>query len=276
VARPTGSATGSDTTSLASTEEDLVSSLAALQGVASDDLAHDFQKRGLSPAWSNTVKSTGSKISGDNIVNLSTLLIIGCTLLHLAWFVYQIHDDPSAVPRDQIEDVFPTITVAQDNLTTRLNHYQLLASCLDDKAAAVLSDANAFKCRVAQHGDGVLAGLPIACCHLTELVTDYQMKTMDKAVKALHDHSLAKSGRPATSPDDDDICVQLEKSEACAKKLEVSLSDSGRKSHGTRDSKDSDPERPPTPKKTETQVPRSACVNWRSRNWLTCSVTLSF
>jgi hypothetical protein len=129
---PTGSATGSDTTSLASTEEDSVSSLDTLLGVASDDLAHDFQKRGLSPAWSQHCQEyTGSKISGDDIVNLSTLLIIGRTLRHLAWLVYQIHDDPSAVPRDQIEDVFPHITVSQDDLTTRLNHYQLLASGLD-------------------------------------------------------------------------------------------------------------------------------------------------
>jgi hypothetical protein len=253
-ASPTGSATGSDTTSLASTEEDLVSILDAILGVASDDLAHDFRKRGLSPAWSNVVKSTGSKILGDDIVNLSTLLIVGRTLRHLAWLVYQIHDDPSAVPRDQIEDVFPHITVVQDSLSTRLNQYQLLASGLDDKAASALADAAAFKRRVAQHGDGVLAGLPIACSHLTELVADYQKKTMDKDVKALHDPSPEKSGKPANLPGDDDIDslrAQLEKSEARAKKLEVRLSESGRKSHGTWDSKDSDPERPPDPKKTD-------------------------
>jgi hypothetical protein len=58
-------------------------------------------------------------------------------------------------------------------------------------------------------------------------VADYQKKTMDKAVKALHDPSPVKSGRPASAPDDDNIDwlrVQLEKSEARAKKLEVSLS----------------------------------------------------
>jgi hypothetical protein len=93
----------------------------------------------------------------------------------------------------------------------------------------------------------------IACPHLAELFTDFQKKAMDKAVKALHDPPQAKSGKPASATDNDDINsirAQLEKSEACVKKLEASLSDSGRKPHGTRDSKDSDPERPPAPKKT--------------------------
>jgi hypothetical protein len=75
---------------------------------------------------------------------------------------------------------------------------------------------------------------------------------MDKAVKALH-HPQAKSGKPAASPDDDDIDslrTQLEKSEARAKKLEARLCDANRKPHGPRDSKDTDralsPPRRPT------------------------------
>jgi hypothetical protein len=66
--------------------------------------------------------------------------------------------------------------------------------------------------------------------------------------------STGEVREPAASPDNDDIDslrAQLEKSEARAKKLEARLSDSGRKPHGTRDSKDSDPERPPAPNKTD-------------------------
>jgi hypothetical protein len=75
---------------------------------------------------------------------------------------------------------------------------------------------------------------------------------MDKAVKACHDPP-AKSGKPAGSTDDDDIDslrVQLEKSEAHAKKLEARLSDTNHKAHGPRDSKDTD-SRPRVPKKAD-------------------------
>jgi hypothetical protein len=163
-----------------------------------------------------------------------------------------MYDDPSVVPHDQIEDVLPHIAVARDTLTMRLNHYQLLCSGLDAKSAAALADAAAFKRRITRHGDGVLAGLPIACPHLAELFADFQKKKMDKAVEACHD-SPAKSGKPAASPDDDDIDsfrAQLEKSEAHAKKLEARLSDVNRKAHGQRDSKDTD-SRPRAPKKAD-------------------------
>jgi len=237
-----------------STEEDSSSSLAVLLGVASGDLEHDLLKCCLFPAWALAVKSTGSKISGDYIVNLSTLLIVGHMLQHLAWLVYQMYDDPSVVPHDQIEDVLPHITVSRDFLTMRLNHYQLLASDLDTKSASALADATAFKSRVDRHGDGVLAGLPIACPHLTELFADFQKKPMDKGVKALQDPPQVKSGKPSASPDDDDIDslrTQLEKSETSSKNLEARLSDANRKPHGPRDSKDSDPEQPQAPKKTD-------------------------
>jgi hypothetical protein len=133
----------------------------------------------------------------------------------------------------------------------RLNHYQLLSSGLDGKSAAALADAAAFKRRVASNGDGVLAGLPIACPHLAELFADYQKKTMDKAVKALHDPPPAKSGKPAASPDDDDtdsLRAQLEKAEARAKQLHDRLAATGRKHHGPKDSKDSEPDCPLAPK----------------------------
>ena len=100
----------------------------------------------------------------------------------------------------KIDDVFPQIAVARDTLTTRLNHYQLLASGLDVKTAVALADAAAFKCYVTSHGDCVLAGLPIACPHLAELLADFQKKAMSKTVKALHNPPQAKSGKPADSP----------------------------------------------------------------------------
>jgi hypothetical protein len=250
-ASPTRSVTGSEASG-ASTDGDLSSSLDALLGVASGDLAHDLMQSGLSPAWALAVKSPGSKISSEDIVNLSTLLIVGRMLQHLAWLVYQISDDPSAVPRTEIEDVLPHITVARDALTTRLNHYQLLASGLDAQSAVALADAAAFKRRVARHGDGVLAGLPIACDYLAELFADFQKKKMEKAVKACHDPP-AKSGKLAASPDDDDIDslrAQLVKSEAQVKKLADRLSDANRKAHGPRDSKDTD-SRSRAPKKAD-------------------------
>jgi hypothetical protein len=182
-------------------------------------------------------------------------------LQHLAWLVAQLCDDPRAVPNAQLDDVFPHIAVARDTLTTYLNHYQLLASCLDVKTASALADAAVFNCRVASHGDSVLAGLPIACPHLAELFADFRKKAMAKSVKALHDPPQAKSGKPAALPDDGDtnsLHTQLEKSEAHAKKLEARLADSGRKNPGSRDPKVSDPERPPDPKKTD--KPKSSNV----------------
>jgi hypothetical protein len=173
-------------------------------------------------------------------------------LQDLSWFVYQMYDDPRAVTRDQIEPLLPQIAVARDTMTTRLNHYQLLASGLDVKSAAALAEAAAFKRRVARHGDGVLAGLPIACPHLAELVADFQKKALDKAVKACHDPP-AKTGKPAALPDDDDIDslrTQLEKSEAHAKKLADRLSDANRKAQGPRDPKDPD-SRSRAPKKAD-------------------------
>ena len=103
-------------------------------------------------------------------------------------------------------------------MTTRLNHYQFLASGLDAKTAAALADAAAFKRRVSSHGDSVLAGLTIAWPHLAELFTDFQKKAMAKAVKALHDSPQAKSGKPAASPDDDDtdsLRAQIERLKGC-------------------------------------------------------------
>ena len=166
----------------------------------------------------------------------------------------QLRDDPTSVSRQQIDDVLPHVDLARDTLIMRLNHYQLLSSGLDGKSAAALADAAAFKRRVASHGDGVLAGFPIACPHLAELFADYQKKAMDKAVKALHDPPPAKSGKPAASPDDDDtdsLRAQLEKAETRAKTLHDRLVATGRKHHGPKDSKDSDTDRPPAPKKTD-------------------------
>ena len=141
----------------------------------------------------------------DDIVTLSAFLITGRTVQYLAWLVLHLRDDPSAVSRQQIDDVLPHLDLARNTLITRLNHFQLLASGLDGKSAAALAAAAAYKRRVASHGDGVLAGLPIACPHLAELFADYQKKAMDKAVKALHDPPTAKSAKPAASSDDDDI-----------------------------------------------------------------------
>ena len=121
----------------------------------------------------------------------------------------------------------------------------------------------AYKRRVASHGDGVLAGLPIACPHLAELFADYQKKAMDKAVKSLHDPPTAKPAKPAASSDDDDIDSlrsQLAKAEARNKALAERPADEGRKHHGHKDlknsdSKHSDSERPPAPKKTDKTKP---------------------
>jgi hypothetical protein len=142
-----------------------------------------------------------------------------------------------------VRDRFPTPTA---------DNYQLVASGLDAKSAAALAEASAFNRRVARHGDGVLAGLPIACTHLAELFADFQKKAMDKAVKACHDPP-AKTGKPAALPDDDDINslrAQLEKSEAHAKKLADRLSDANCKAQGPRDPKDTD-SRSRAPKKAD-------------------------
>ncbi len=114
----------------------------------------------------------------------------------------------------KIDDIFPQISVASDTLTTRLNLYQLLASGLDVKTAADLADAAAFKRSITSHGDCVLAGLPIPCPHLAELLADFQEKVMSKTVKALHNPPQAKCGKPADPPDNDDtdlLHTQFEK-----------------------------------------------------------------
>jgi hypothetical protein len=199
----------------------------------------------------------------DDIVNLSAFLITGRMVQYLAWLVLHLRDDPSSVSRQQIDDVLSHLDLARNTLIARLNHYQLLASGLDAKSAAALAAAAAYKRRVASHGDGVLAGLPIACPHLAELFADYQKKAMDKAVKSLHDPPTAKPAKPAASSDDDDIDSlrsQLAKAEARNKALAERLADEGRKHHGhkdlkTSDSKHSDSERPPAPKKTDKTKP---------------------
>ena len=176
-ASPAGSATDSEAVSRASTDDP--SSLDALLGVASADLEHDLKQRGLSSAWAAAVKNTGPKMSADDIGNLSTLLTVGRMFQHLSYLICDMCDDPGAVSRDQLEAAIPHIDVARDALIARLNHYQLVASGLDAKSAAALAEAAAFKRRVARHGDGVLAGLPIACPHLAELVADFQKKATD-------------------------------------------------------------------------------------------------
>jgi hypothetical protein len=132
------------------------------------------------------VKSMGSKLSINDIDNLSIFLIVGSMLQYLAWLVDQLCDDPITVLHTQINDVFPHIAVNLDVLTTFLNHYQLLASCLDTKTASALEEVSVFKRRDASHGDSVLAGLPIACPHFAELFANFQKKAMDKVVKTLH------------------------------------------------------------------------------------------
>jgi hypothetical protein len=199
----------------------------------------------------------------DDIVNLSAFLITGRMVQYLAWLVLHLRDDPSSVSRQQIDDVLSHLDLARNTLIARLNHYQLLASGLDAKSAAALAAAAAYQRRVASHGDGVLAGLPIACPHLAELFADYQKKAMDKAVKSLHDPPTAKPAKPAASSDDDDIDSlrsQLAKAEARNKALAERLADEGRKHHGHKDlknsdSKHSDSERPPAPKKTDKTKP---------------------
>jgi hypothetical protein len=74
---------------------------------------------------------------------------------------------------------------------------------------------------------------------------------------------LAKSAKPAASSDDDDIdslLSQLAKAEARNKALAERLDDEGRKYHCHKDlknsdSKHSDSERPPAPKKTDKTKP---------------------
>ena len=79
----------------------------------------------------------------DDIVNLSAFLITVRTVQYLAWLVSHLRGDPSAVSRQQIDDVLPHLDLAHNTLITRLNHYQLLASGLDAKSAAALAAAAA-------------------------------------------------------------------------------------------------------------------------------------
>jgi hypothetical protein len=224
-ASPPVSDADSDSRSRASTD-DADDSLEALLGDADPNLQHDLAYCGLSSPWATAVKRAGSKML-------------------------------------QIDDVLSHLDLARNTLIARLNHYQLLASGLDSKSAAALAAAAAYKRRVASHGDGVLAGLPIACPHLAELFADYQKKAMDKAVKALHDPPTAKSAKPAASSDDDDIdslLSQLAKAESRNKALSERLADEGRKHHGHKDlknsdSKHSDSDRPPVPKKIDKTKP---------------------
>ena len=261
-ASPPVSDADSDSRSRASTD-DADDSLEALLGNADPNFQHDLAQCGLSSPWALAVKSPGSKMAPDDIVNLSAFLITGRMVQYLAWLVLHLRDDPSSVSRQQIDDVLSHLDLARNTLIARLNHYQLLASGLDAKSAAALAAAAAYKRRVASHGDGVLAGLPIACPHLAELFADYQKKAMDKAVKSLHDPPTAKPAKPAASSDDDDIDSlrsQLAKAEARNKALAERLADEGRKHHGHKDlknsdSKHSDSERPPAPKKTDKTKP---------------------
>jgi hypothetical protein len=66
-------------------------------GVDSVDLVHDLKKCGLSNPWALAVKSSGSKITDEDIVNLSAFLITVRMVQYLAWLVLQLRDDHSSV-----------------------------------------------------------------------------------------------------------------------------------------------------------------------------------
>ena len=133
-ASPTVSDADSDSRSRASTD-DADDSLEALLGDADPNLQHDLAHCCLSSPWATSVKSAGSKMLPDDIVNLSAFLITGRTVQYLAWLVLHLRDDPSVVSRQQIDDVLQHLDLARNTLITRLNHYQLLASGLDCKSA---------------------------------------------------------------------------------------------------------------------------------------------
>ena len=85
-------------------------------GSSCPDLEHDLQRRGLSSPWAIAVKRAGSKISVDDLVNLSAFLITSCTVQYLAWIVLQLCDNPSADSRQQIDDVLEHLDLARNTL----------------------------------------------------------------------------------------------------------------------------------------------------------------
>jgi len=145
-ASPPVSDADSDSRIRASTD-DADDSLETLLGNADPNFQHDLAQCGLSSPWAIAVKSPGSKMLPDDIVNLSAFLITGRTVQYLAWLVLHLRDDPSAVSRQQIDDVLPHLDLARNTLIAWLNHYHLLASGLDAKSAAALAAAAASRQR---------------------------------------------------------------------------------------------------------------------------------
>jgi hypothetical protein len=159
----------------------------------------------------------------DDIVNLSAFLITGRTVQYLAWLVLHLRDDPSAVSRQQIDDVLQHLDLARNTLIARLNHYQLLASGLDAKSAAALAAA-------ADHRRRPWTRLSRRC-------------------------TILRRRSPRNPP----LRLTTTTSTPCALSAER-LADEGRKHHGHKDlknsdSKHSDSERPPAPKKIHKTKP---------------------
>jgi hypothetical protein len=90
-ASPPVSDADSDSRSRASTD-DADDSLESLLGNADPNFRHDLVHCGLSSPWAIAVKSPGSKMLPDDIVNLSAFLITGRTVQYLAWLVLHLRD----------------------------------------------------------------------------------------------------------------------------------------------------------------------------------------
>ena len=208
-----------------------VDNLFDLLGERDPTVHFDSMSEHMSSQWLAAMKAPGSKILASQRPELNTLLCLGRVLMGQTDCLNALVDKPNdAAARKAAEAWLLEAGLARSALVSRLNFFQLLATGLDDKAAAALAEAAAFKRRAASEDGAAMAGLPIACPHLAELYESFKRKAVEKAVKALHDPPAPAPDRsaklsPPQPPDDDDdpdsLRVQLDKERACAMMISV-------------------------------------------------------
>ena len=228
-----------DRRSIASTSAGRASHLADLLGHPDPTLQYTADKTHFSPEWAAALRGTNSNVPVRAIPDLNATLCLGRANMDMAAAIEELVDNPGPEARARAEQVLIANEQAEAVALQRLNMFQLLADGQPAAAASAIIDAAAFAQRSESEAGPVMAGLPIACPHMRELVDAFKKKAIDKAVKEIHEQPSAKGGGKGkgdkSKDDDDDLqkaLKQLEQERARAKKLESRLQQAGQRKSG--------------------------------------------
>ncbi len=212
------------------------SHLAELLGQPDTTLLYTPDKQHLSPAWWAALRSPKSNVPERSIGDINTVLCLARANWEAAQALAELLDNPGPEARARAEQTLAANEQAEAVALHRLNYFQLLADGQPAVAATAIVEAAAFAQRSESEHGAVMAGLPIACPHMRELVDAFKKKAVEKAVKDLHESSTSKGGKGDKSKDDDDelqkALKSLEKEQARSKRLESRLQQMGQRGGG--------------------------------------------